>query len=51
MYQLEKRLEKLHYSIDDFNPTSEKKNEDLDYIDRFLEKIKTITQQLFQKII
>ena len=40
MYQLEKRLEKLHYSIDDFNLTSEKKNEDLDYIDRFLEKNK-----------
>ncbi len=40
MYQLEKRLEKLHYNVDDFNPTSEKKNEDLDYIDRFLEKNK-----------
>lgn len=40
MYQLEKRLEKMHYSIDGFNPTSEKKKEDLEYIDRFLEKNK-----------
>lgn len=40
MYQLEKRIEKLHYSIDDFNPEAEKKNETLDYIDRFLEKNK-----------